>query len=341
MHNAMLNVEIAKIAGVSTATVSRVLRNSPGVSKATVNKVRDVLNERGYHLDVQRKRQGSVFKNRSIAFLVLGEDALQPHSSAFMRTFNGVESAVSDLDLTLIYAKSHSIQALPPQVLDGHVDGLILAGLMPRKDVVERLSGIPSVWLSSHHEHDHAIVLGGNETIGRMAADYLVGRGHKDLAVVNALSDHPALGVRCEFFEYYAKRLGGQSVQSFILDSDRDANSVTFEDLVDAMKKLLDQMLDSPTRPSGLFIPLDSEVAIAYEHLHSCGVEIGKELEIIGCDNDKMALMGLYPKPATIEIGAFAMGRRAVQELVWKLENPNEETQLVRVSIEPKLLPGS
>lgn len=336
----MLNVEIAKIAGVSTATVSRVLRNSPGVSKATVKKVQDVLNERGYHLEVQQKRQGSVFKNRSIAFLVLGEDALQSHSSAFMSTFDGVERAVSDVNLTLIYAKSNSIQSLPPQVLDGKVDGLILTGFRPREDVVERLAGIPSVWLSSHHEHDHAIVLGGNETIGRMATDYLIGRGHKDLAVVNALSGHPALETRCEFFEYYAERLGCRSVQSFTLESDRDASADTFEDLVGEMKNLLDQMLGSRTRPSGLFVPLDSEVAIAYEHLYSRGVEIGKELEIIGCDNDQMALMGLYPKPATIEIGAFAMGRRAVQELVWKLENPSEKTQLVRVSIEPKLLPG-
>ena len=88
--------------------------NRPGVSKATVKKVRDVLNERGYQLEVRQKRQGSVFKNRSIAFLGLGEDALQSHSSAFMSTFNGVESVVSDVDLTLICAKSNSIQALPP-----------------------------------------------------------------------------------------------------------------------------------------------------------------------------------------------------------------------------------
>jgi len=337
----MLNVEIAKLAGVSTATVSRVLRNQPSVSKAAVKKVQDVLRERGYQLEVQRKRQGSGFRNRSIAFLVLGEDVLQPYSSAFMRTFDGVESAISDLGLTLIYAKSHTIEALPPQVLDGNVDGLILAGLKPREDVVERLREIPGVWLSSHHEHDHAIVLGGNEAIGKMAGDYLMGRGHKDLAVVNALSGHPALDVRGEFFEYYAERLGCRSVQSFTLENDRDATGDTFEDLVCEMTKLLDQMLDSPTRPSGLFVPLDSEVAIAYEHLYSRGVEIGKELEIIGCDNDQMALMGLYPKPATIEIGAFAMGRRAVQELVWKLENPNEKTQQVRISIEPTLLSGT
>ncbi len=334
-------MEIARLAGVSTATVSRVLRNSPGVSGATIKKVRDVLMERGYQLDIQRKRKGSVFKNRSVAFLVLGEDALQAYSSTFMRTFDGVENAVSDLGLNLVYAKSYSVQAIPSQILDGDIDGLILAGCKPREDVVERLAGIPGVWLSSHYEHGHAVVFGGNEHIGKMAAGYLIERGRKNLAVVNALFGHPALEARCEFFEYYANRLGCRSVQSFASGSSQLPGEVAFEELVEELRKQLDQMLDSRVRPDGLFIPVDTEVAIAYEHLYSRGVEIGKELEIIGCDNDKMALMGLYPKPATIEIGAFAMGKKAVQELVWRIENPDEKNQVVRVTIEPRLLPGS
>lgn len=337
----MLNVEIARIAGVSTATVSRVLRNHPGVSEETIRKVQDVLTDRGYQLDVQRKRTGSVFKNKCIAFLVLGEDALQPYSSNFISTFNGVESAVSDLGLALIYAKSYSVQALPPQILDGGVDGLILAGFKPREDVVKRLRELPSIWLSSHYEHGDAVVFSGNERIGKMAVDYLTDRGRKDLAVVNALFGHPALDSRSEFFEYYAGKSSCRSVQSFAASSSRVEGGVAFEGVVDEMKKLLDQMLDSKIRPDGLFIPVDTQVAIAYEHLCFRGVEIGKELEIIGCDNEKMALMGLYPKPATIEIGAFAMGKKAVQELAWKIENPAENNLSTRVSIEPQLIvPG-
>lgn len=338
----MLNVEIARLAGVSTATVSRVLRNTPGVSKATIKKVRDVLEERGYQLDVQQRRRRPGFKNRSIAFLVLGEDVLQSYSSTFMRTFDGVESAVSDLGLNLIYAKSSSIQRLPPQVLGGQVDGLILAGYKPREDVVERLAGIPSVWLSSHYEHGHAVVFGGNEHIGKMAVDYLMKRGHRDLAVLNALSGHPALDARREFFEFYAKRSACRSVQSFVSKNDwGGAGKVAFDDFVGELEKLLGQMLSSRPRPTGLFIPVDTEVAIAHGHLCSRGVEIGKDLEIIGCDNEQMALMGLYPKPATIEFDAFSMGKRIVQELVWKIENPEEKSQVVRISIEPKLIPGS
>lgn len=337
----MRNVEIAKRAGVSTATVSRVLRRLPGVSKSAVQKVEAVLREEGYKLDVQQKRQGGVFKYKTIAFLVLSEDVLQPYSLNFISTFNGIENAVSDLGLSLIYAKSSSVQSLPPQVLDGHVDGVILAGYEPGVEVVERLSGIPSVWLSSHYEHGHAVVFGGNEQIGKMAVDYLVGRGHADVAVVNALFGHPALEARCEFFEYYAGRAGCRSVQSFTSDNDRVVDATAFDGFVCEMKNLLDQMLESETRPSGLFIPVDSQVAIAYEHLYSRGVKVGKELEIIGCDNEKMALMGLYPKPATIEISAYDMGRRIFQELVWKIENPGEKNQVVRVSIDPKLIPGS
>jgi LacI family transcriptional regulator len=334
----MQNIEIAKRAGVSPATVSRVLRNSPGVSQKAIDKVTSVLEKQGYRLDVRRKRGGGAFKNRSIAFLVLNKDVLQPYSAVFAQTVDGVESALAELGVSLIYAKSYSAQTLPHQVLDGAVDGLILTGLNPREDVVARLNGVPSVWLCSHHERGQAVVLGGNQAIGRVAAQHLIGRGHKHLAVLNALPGYPALNVRCEFFEYYAKQGGCLSVQSFIQDKQKNLSHGSLDELIGGVGEMIDRMLESSSRPTGLFIPIDSQVAMAYEHLRSRGIDVGREMELIGCDNDKMALMGLYPKPATIEIDAVAIGRRAVQELVWRIENPQEKRQTVSVSVEPTLI---
>lgn len=334
----MLNVEIAKKAGVSNATVSRVLRNSPGVSQKVIDKVRGVMEQKGHRLDVKRKQSGGVFKNKNVAFLVLNPDVLQPYSSVFSKTVDGVESALAELGATLIYAKSYSTQTLPHQVLSGSVDGLILTGLNPREEVVERLLGVPSIWLCSHHEQGEAVVLGGNQAIGRVAAQYLLGRGHEHLAVLNALPGYPALSVRCEFFDYYAGRGGCSSVQSFVQDKKKNLSRGSLDELIDGVGEMVDRMLDSGTRPTGLFVPIDSQVAMVYEHLRSRGVDVGSEIELIGCDNDRIALMGLHPKPATIEIDAVAIGRRAVQELVWKIENPQQQMQSVSVSIEPRLI---
>ena len=64
-----------------------------------------------------------------------------------------------------------------------------------------------------------------------------------------------------------------------------------------------------------------------------------KDVEIIGCDNEQVALIGLNPRPATIDVGADTMGQQAVELLLWRINNPDEDKR-VQMSVIPELIPG-
>jgi DNA-binding LacI/PurR family transcriptional regulator len=105
-----------------------------------------------------------------------------------------------------------------------------------------------------------------------------------------------------------------------------------------ALAALVDRMLASENKPSGLFVPIDMQVALLYEILYSKGVIPGKDVEIIGTDNDPVALAGLHPRPATVDIGASTLGNRVVRELLWSLENSVRNTDKICMFVEPKLV---
>lgn len=337
----MLNLEIAKLAKVSPATVSRVINDRPGVSEDRAVKVRKVMAERGIELSKLRKRSSrsnSSLKYNTVAVLVLSEDVFQVYSSVSMQLINGIQNSLKDQNVNMIFAHVPDADSIPPAVVDGKVDGLILTGPCPNKEVLSLIENIPSVWLSSHKNNGgSAILLGGNEMIGEIAAKYLLDRGHRRLAVVNAFGEHPGVKRRAEFFELCAKSNGAESVNLFIADSE-SLSSRCIEGFKSALSDLVDKMFSIDEISTGLFVPIDMQVALLYEILYEKGITPGKDVEIIGTDNDTVALAGLHPKPATVDIGASTLGSRVVRELLWNLENSVKDIGKVCIFVEPQLI---
>jgi DNA-binding LacI/PurR family transcriptional regulator len=91
--------------------------------------------------------------------------------------------------------------------------------------------------------------------------------------------------------------------------------------------------------PSGLFIAEDRLVPLIDAVLSRRGVKIGhgRDAEIISCNNERPYLIGLSAVPATIDIRAESIGRRAVEQLVWRLRNPNVRER-IRSMVEPVLV---
>jgi DNA-binding LacI/PurR family transcriptional regulator len=331
-------IDIAKEAGVSQATVSRVINGNNKVSSENVAKVEQAMDTLGYYPRRRGSKRVSGFSASSVnvAVMMLSYDIFQDYSHVFNSLLKSINLALSEQDLNAIQTSVFTRDQIPPAVKNGHVSGVILGGTTPRPEVLEELKDYPQVWISSRHDQGGDTALVGNEVIGQMAKDYLTGRGHKHLGFLCATIDHPALIARGSFFEFAAKREG--------LDVDMIVPPVdilpdNFGQLEDCIESLVLRYLKLENRPTGLFIPMDMQVAIVYRLFKKYGVEVGKDVEIIGCENDKVALMGLYPRPATIDVGAEAMGRQAVELLLWRMTNP-DESKRVCVSVVPELIKG-
>lgn len=333
--------KIAELAGVSQATVSKVINHYPSVSAQCVARVRQVMKDMDYMPAPRKKRQGTASPAKVVALLLFPGGQFEEHRSNSARMLKGIQSALREKEMDLVVGYVERIGDLPVAVRRKQVSGLLLRGRMPDQRVMEALRGTPAIWLSSHQENSGHVLLEGNEAIGRMAAEYLVERGHRRIGVFNALGGNPVLGSRSDYFAFVAEHAGHPCVR-LAADYGRDDGvgaEVDLEGLEREVELLIEKFMVLEPRPTGVFVPLDLQTALVYRALQRRGIRPGRDLDIISSDDEPAALLGLDPRPATINVGPEIMGQRAVRELCWRLEHQGVEDR-VRVVVEPTLVPA-
>jgi len=338
-------VKVAKLAGVSSATVSRVINNRPDVSSANVQRVRDAMdrlryvppaNRRGPKPKAQAKRTGS------IALLFVGEQPTLARSPVVGFVLHAIQEELARNGYNLTLGTVTNAGELPLNVTSGRVDGLFMHGSPPPDDVEERLSRYSAcVWLLSQRRQrgywgDR--VSPDNDQVGVIAARHLIDRGHQHIAALHNDTDHLGFDARIKGFESEARAAGVPfrtiaSDGAILTDTDQISRADAQLDAV------IDQLLaDEAGLPTGLFIPRDPVTIRMYRALRARGIEPGRDIEIVSCDNIP-ALDALDPRPSTIDVRPGEIGRRAVEQLLWRL-NDNGAPMNVTAHIEPRLVPG-
>ena len=102
--------------------------------------------------------------------------------------------------------------------------------------------------------------------------------------------------------------------------------------------ELIDAFVSMSPRPTGLFIDQDALTSQAYPLLLERGIQPGRDVIIVSCDNEDIRLSALYPRPASIDVGTRELGMRAVQRLLLRMENPDEPPVFIQAM--PSLHPG-
>ncbi len=340
-------IDIARAAGVSQASVSRVVNNSPDVSEEVVRSVREAMVQLGYLPQPRRARStapsadnGAETTDGGFIALLHFDEHHMGHADVLAAALRGIETALAARRMGLVVVRATDPDLLPDCLFDERVKGMLLDGVAPRPEVWRRVKTLPHVWLSSYHDEggDHALV--GNEVIGRMAARYLIERGHRDLAFLSVKDRFPAFRARGEGFRYAAEQNGATVTVFFGMEPDREAPVLlSLRETEERASPLLDRLLSSTPRPTGIFIPYDPTTAIVYRLLQKRRIEPGPRFDIISCGNQSSCLAGLMPRPATIDVGSELSGRQAVDQLLWKIAHPNEESR-TRLSVEPLLVEG-
>lgn len=333
-------VEVAKLAGVSHATVSRVINNRPGVSPESVRLVRKAMQNIGFTPSGRGRPVNTQPRVGTIALLMIGADLTLMLAPVAGAVLHAVEDALGELGFNLILGKLNDSGRLPPSVANGRVDGLLLYGYPPPRKHHMRLAKFPCVWLLSPRSprgYWGDRIEPDNEAIGRMAADYLVARGHQHVAMLNLSPDHEGYKVRTHAFIDTAKSLSGKP---HVVVDGRIEQGMPFVAEYDkqAVKELIARYRAIEPRPTGLFVPRDELTVMIYHELRAQGVEPGRDVEVISCNNTPV-LSGLDPRPATIDLRPELIGRQAVEQLLWRIQKPHDPVSVVS-AVEPRLVPG-
>jgi len=337
-------VEVAKLAGVSHATVSRVINRRPEVSSASIRRVEEAMRKLRYVPPAKRrgpKPKSSGVRTGNIGVLFVSETPTLATSPITAFVLHAIEEEAAAQGFNLVLGQITNAGGLPPSVANGQVDGLLLHGLPPSEDVREQLSRYSAcVWLLSQRRQrgywgDR--VSPDNGQIGAMACEYLANRGHERVAAIHCDPTHLGFIARARGFEDAAREAG--LFYEIIVDQANDAtpeylsrDGAHFDALVDRLLAI-----DGPM-PTGLFVPRDAMTVRMYRALRQRGIRPGRDIELISCDNIPV-LEGLDPKPTTIDVRPGEIGRRAVEQLLWRI-NKRDAPMNVTSLVEPLLVPG-
>lgn len=340
--------DVARAAEVSVGTVSRVLSGEPNVTAETMARVLKAMEKLNYSRLRKRKSppEGKALLRRNIAMLLLGMDQSLASLPSVACGIHGAESALSAAGANVLLSDLPYVDELPKAIVTQSVHGLLAKGALQGKliesadgQLIDRLRKIPTVWfLGRPQGADWGDVVESNDAeVGRLAAEYLLERGHRRIAILDPKPDQVTLGQRCASFTWHATQRGARVDNVFGKDFDWTLPLRPVGD-VKLVDDLVGKLLKLRSRPTAMFCPADSVSALVYRACARRGIQIGKDISLISCNNELPLLTGLYPEVTTIDICAGQIGRQAVEQLIWRLEHADAPN--VSVSVEPKLVEG-
>lgn len=325
--------DIAEYAGVSKATASRVISNSRSVSAENIKKVKDAMEKLGFS---KPRKYGT--KVKCIAVIMVSREAFMEYTPARWDMLYGIEDSLVRQGIDMIVCQPSRTGSLPRQIFSGNVDGVILVGHTPVEEILEQVSHLPSVWINSYGSNDEHNALIRNQVVGKLAADYLIKRGNKHLAYLNLLSHSNCQHNDCEFFAFAAQK-AGCNVCELIgdVDSPDDDKLDSWKKVTAAVEREMRKLAAFNPRPTGLFVPIGQITVLAHQILRKIGIEPGRDIDIVGCGCESGMLTSMDPMPATVRVDVETIGRRAVEQLLWKIHNPGD-TVSTGVVVSPVLL---
>jgi DNA-binding LacI/PurR family transcriptional regulator len=330
--------DVAVAAGVSRATVSRVINNTRNVDPAIHTVVWEAVAATGY---VPNKAARSLVTRRSGAVaLVVSEAETRTADDPFMgrflgdpffgRVVGGVLSVLSPLGLHLPLKLAGNTDARTQLIGDlrqGQFDGALAISLHPQDPFPRQLidAGVPAVLFGRPAESiPISYVDIAHETAAQLAADRLLHRGCRSIATISGSLDMPAGQDRLTAFRAALARRGYAYVPSV-------EGSYTQESGERAMEQLLAEQPDV----DGIFVANDLMALGALMVLRDHGRRVPDEVAVVGFDDSSAALIS-RPPLTTVRQPVEEMAAEMARMLLAQLEQPERRT--TSVIFEPTLV---
>jgi DNA-binding LacI/PurR family transcriptional regulator len=219
-------------------------------------------------------------------------------------------------------------------IRDREVQGavVLVADDAPMDTLNEMNRLVPIVWAMGGHagpvEVDH--VSENNSAIGSLAHHYLQSQGCRKIGFLSMVPHKRNARERGQAFAAAAAE-HHQSCRSYLVSENRLMSALYGENVI-TRSNLNDLVGEIAAFASldGLFVDRDATTARVYPLLIKAGIEPGRDIKIVSCDNDELALSGLSPRPASIDLGVEDLAARIVRRLMLRIENREEPPILLQ-----------
>lgn len=315
----MANIyDVAKQSGYSITTVSKALNNYPDISDKARRKVLEVCKELGY-MPNSSARTLSTKKSFTIGVVfseILGLGITHPFFSHVIESFKKeIEGAGYDL-LFISREIGNSIYSYLEHCNHRNVDGVIVVHTNFNEPEVKEIimSDLPCVVIDSTKEATLKVT-SDNTAGAKLAIDYLVELGHKRIGHISGNTESYASNVRESEFIESMKQNGLNVPKSYI----QSGGYFSLEGGYKAMQALL----KLNPHPTAVFASGDYMAIGAIKAIHEAGLEVPKDISIIGFDDVEAARL-VTPSLTTIRQNSIEIGKIAAVRLLERINGKND-----------------
>jgi len=315
-------IDVARLAGVSQAAVSRTFTPGASVSAETRDKVMAAAEELGYRPNAIAR--SLIQKSTNIIGLVVMRFT-NPFYARVIRDFTRSLQDLGYWTLLLNIAQNKELEEALPMALQYQVDGLIITSATLSSKMAEECarSGTPVVLFNRYTSNSHTnMVRCDNVDGGRIVADALLDAGYQRLAFI--AGEESASTNRDREFGF-SSRLKERGVNTYIRES---AGDYSYELGYQAAERLLN--LDHP--PDAIFCANDLLAMGALDYARCTrGINIPEELGVIGFDDIESASRPCYDL-TTIHQHIKPMVDQSVQVLLNAIQDQNSDPADIIIS---------
>jgi len=321
--------DIARIAGVSKATASRALRNSPLVKDETRQLVIETAKALKYQPNALAQAMATK-RSGIIGFLMYRKGPPYVAHTFYGPILDGAIEAAANHGYHIVLAASNDIaDTFDEHFIQDSIDGALLVSYHSKEVIKEfRRRGIPLVVINDWVESENnTFILDDNYNGTCAIMKYLiVEKGHKKIAHSTERLDHPSYHIRYKAFKDMLALYEIPDLYECV-----SAHDTTFASGVEAMSHLLSY--DTP--PTAVFATTDTLALGAMHAAKSAGFRIPEDIAIAGYDDIEAASMS-DPPLTTVRVDRENIGKTAVDALVKQIANAGEPTR--KIVIKNKLV---
>ena len=319
--------EIASAAGVSIATVSRVLNERPGVSAETRGAVLRVVRDHGFTA------------NRSARALSGGRTGLIGvmlpivEAAYFSAILSGASEALYEQDMRMVLCPTlhhHEREVtLLDRLMHGTTDGAVL--MLPEESNEElkvlRRKGYPFVIVDPRVPMDEGIpaVSASNASGARAATEHLLSLGHRRIGAITG----PPVFASTERLTGFHGAMAAAGVlpdPALVLESNFD---------IEGGAKAAARLLDAADAPTAIFAFNDNTAIGAMRVARERGIRVPEELSIVGFDDSEHSAI-VTPALTTVRQPLAEMGRMAVSLLMRVLDG--QRLEALHIELKTRLI---
>lgn len=308
--------DVARAAGVSPSTVSRVISNHPRISKATAEKVRRIMDELGYHPNLAAK--SLVSKTTYTLGVFLPRPAEELFLNLFFAEFiRGIVTRASksgyDILMTSCPSEQDEISALNRLMSGKRVDGIILLTSRRNDPVVQYLNEqqFPFILIGRSEEYPDVLsVDNDNVQASYDATMHLIKRGHTRIGFISGPPHLILSHDRKKGYEQAMREAGLEIREDWIIEE---------EFLQESGYRAMSILMSLSERPSALVVVDDIVAFGILRGLHELGYQVPQDMSLISFNNTALTELS-SPPISSVDISIYQLGYLASQNLIHTIQ---------------------